>query len=49
MRHYAPEHALSGPYLTEEYDPELINSLLQLLTPFNMMYHSFSHLNQTIC
>jgi secreted Zn-dependent insulinase-like peptidase len=40
MQLYPPEHVIAGPYLLEQYDPELIESLLSLLTPSNMRHLS---------
>lgn len=42
MQLYPPHHAIAGPYLLEQYDPELISSLLNLLNPSNMRIHLVS-------
>jgi secreted Zn-dependent insulinase-like peptidase len=36
MHLYPPEHTIAGPYLIDQFDPELIDSLLNLLDPSNM-------------
>eukprot|EP00898_Chlorokybus_atmophyticus_P001398 jgi/Chlat1/2259/Chrsp17S08725 len=36
IHHYAPEHAILGDYLMDQWDPALVTSCLELLTPENM-------------
>lgn len=38
MHYHPPEHCIAGPYLIDIFDPQLIDSLLALLNPYNMRY-----------
>jgi insulysin len=42
MHWYPPHHFLSGPYLVSEFDPALIEQVLQLLNPYNLRVHVVS-------